>query len=49
MQAYDIDLFDVDAGVITDLQARGRIVICYFSAGTLIKGWDLDPWMLACE
>ncbi|MFQ5490583.1 MAG: endo alpha-1,4 polygalactosaminidase [Phycisphaerae bacterium] len=31
---YDIDLFDVDQTVIADLQADGRRVICYFSAGT---------------
>lgn len=31
---YDVDLFDVPAGVIDDLHARGRIVICYFSAGS---------------
>ncbi len=31
---YDIDLFDNDAGQIASLQAEGRVVICYFSAGS---------------
>ncbi len=31
---YDIDLFDVPQDVIDALHADGRIVICYFSAGS---------------
>lgn len=31
---YDVDLFDTDTSVIGDLQAQGRLVICYFSAGS---------------
>jgi hypothetical protein len=31
---YDIDLFDTSAETIAALQADGRIVICYFSAGS---------------
>ena len=31
---YDIDLFDNDAAIITQLQNAGRKVICYFSAGS---------------
>ncbi|HWV08364.1 MAG TPA: endo alpha-1,4 polygalactosaminidase [Pseudomonas sp.] len=31
---YDIDLFDTPEATIADLKAQGRIVICYFSAGT---------------
>jgi hypothetical protein len=31
---YDIDLFDAPQAVIDQLQASGRIVICYFSAGS---------------
>ncbi len=31
---YDIDLFDTDTQVIDDLKAQGRLVICYFSAGS---------------
>jgi len=34
VRVYDIDLFDVDASVIARLQADGRKVICYFSAGS---------------
>ena len=35
---YDLDLFDTEQSVIDQLHAEGRIVICYFSAGTL------EPW-----
>ncbi len=35
---YDIDLFDTPKSTIQGLQAEGRIVICYFSAGSL------EPW-----
>ncbi len=31
---YDIDLFETPAATIADLHAAGRIVICYFSAGS---------------
>ncbi|MBK6327564.1 MAG: endo alpha-1,4 polygalactosaminidase [Chloroflexi bacterium] len=31
---YDIDLFDAPQAVIEELKADGRIVICYFSAGS---------------
>ena len=31
---YDIDLFDTDTQIIDDLKAQGRLVICYFSAGS---------------
>jgi len=31
---YDIDLFDVPRSVIDELHADGRVVICYFSAGS---------------
>lgn len=34
VELYDIDLFDTDAQVIDDLKAQGRLVICYFSAGS---------------
>jgi hypothetical protein len=33
-QVWDIDLFDNDASAIRTLRAAGKIVICYFSAGT---------------
>jgi hypothetical protein len=31
---YDFDLFDVPAEVIEKLHDEGRVVVCYFSAGT---------------
>jgi hypothetical protein len=34
VDAYDIDLFDTDAGAIAALQTAGRKVVCYFSAGS---------------
>ena len=34
VQAYDIDLFDAPQSVIEALHADGRVVICYFSAGS---------------
>ncbi len=38
---YDIDLFQTSAEDIAALQADGRIVICYFSAGSY-EGWRPD-------
>lgn len=38
---YDIDLFDTPATTIADLQAAGRTVICYFSAGSF-EAWRAD-------
>jgi len=34
VQMYDIDLFDAPDGIIESLHTDGRIVICYFSAGS---------------
>lgn len=34
VDVYDIDLFDTSAATIRDLQAQGRHVVCYFSAGS---------------
>jgi len=34
VEVYDIDLFDAPQSVIDQLHAEGRIVICYFSAGS---------------
>jgi hypothetical protein len=31
---FDIDLFDVPAPVLAALKARGRRIVCYFSAGS---------------
>ncbi|WP_406663937.1 endo alpha-1,4 polygalactosaminidase [Gallaecimonas sp. GXIMD1310] len=38
---YDVDLFDTTAAQIQHLQASGRQVICYFSAGTW-ENWRPD-------
>ena len=34
VDVYDIDLADTDIAVIADLHRAGRLVICYFSAGS---------------
>lgn len=33
-EVFDIDAFETDASTIALLKAQGKIVICYFSAGT---------------
>ncbi len=38
---YDIDLFDPPQSVIDELHAQGRVVICYFSAGSR-EDWRSD-------
>lgn len=38
---YDVDLFDTSETAIADLQADGRVVICYFSAGSS-EDWRSD-------
>ncbi len=38
---YDIDLFDAPDAVLSQLKADGRIVICYFSAGSR-EDWRSD-------
>ena len=38
---YDVDLFDAPAGTIASLQAAGRVVVCYFSAGSY-EDWRSD-------
>ena len=38
---YDIDLFDTSTEAIDALHADGRVVVCYFSAGTR-EGWRPD-------
>ncbi len=37
-EMFDVDLFEVSEEVIDELHAKGRVVICYFSAGTF------EPW-----
>ena len=41
VQMYDIDLFDTPADTIDALKAEDRVVICYFSAGSL-EDWRPD-------
>ncbi len=41
VEMYDIDLFDAPQSVIDELQAQGRVVICYFSAGSW-ENWRDD-------
>ncbi len=41
VQMYDVDLFDTDQAVIDGLHADGRIVVCYFSAGSY-EDWRDD-------
>lgn len=41
VQMYDIDLFDAAQNTIDQLHANGRIVICYFSAGSW-EDWRPD-------
>lgn len=38
---YDIDLFDTSASTIASLKGQGRIVVCYFSAGSW-EDWRAD-------
>jgi hypothetical protein len=38
---YDIDLFDAPQSVINELHGAGRVVICYFSAGSR-ENWRPD-------
>lgn len=40
-QVYNVDLYDTSQGTIADLQRQGRIVLCYFSAGTW-EDWRSD-------
>lgn len=41
VQAFDIDVFDTSAQTIADLHAKGKKVICYFSAGSY-ENWRPD-------
>jgi hypothetical protein len=41
VQVYDIDLFDAPQSTIASLQAQGRKVVCYFSAGSA-ENWRPD-------
>ncbi|HWM19336.1 MAG TPA: endo alpha-1,4 polygalactosaminidase, partial [Ilumatobacteraceae bacterium] len=46
VDVYDIDLFDSEPSMIAGLQADGRIVVCYFSAGSY-ESWRPDADDLA--
>lgn len=41
VQMFDIDLFDTSAATIASLKSKGKIVICYFSAGSY-EDWRPD-------
>lgn len=34
VQAFDLDMFDLEASTVTDLTGKGKKIICYFSAGS---------------
>lgn len=40
-QVFDIDAFEAEATTIAKLQTQGKIVLCYFSAGTY-EDWRPD-------
>jgi hypothetical protein len=40
-QVWDIDLFDAPISTISGLKAQGKVVVCYFSAGTY-EDWRSD-------
>jgi hypothetical protein len=53
VQMYDIDLFDAPQAVIDGLRNEGRVVVCYFSAGSW-ENWrpdqgDFPPEVLGNE
>jgi hypothetical protein len=41
VQVYDIDMFDAPQSTIDGLKAAGKIVVCYFSAGSS-ENWRVD-------
>ncbi|MBK1615039.1 endo alpha-1,4 polygalactosaminidase [Rubrivivax gelatinosus] len=41
VRVYDLDLFDTPQATIASLQAQGRAVVCYFSAGSA-EDWRED-------
>jgi hypothetical protein len=40
-EVWDVDLFDTPASTISSLKSAGKIVVCYFSAGT-VENWRDD-------
>lgn len=47
-EIYDIDLFDTPSSTIAGLQAMGRKVVCYFSAGSY-ESWRPDAGSFPSE
>ncbi len=47
-EMFDVDLFDTPVEVIEELHRKGRVVICYFSAGTY-EPWRPDAWKFPQE
>lgn len=45
---YDVDLFETSPRLIDELRSDGRIVICYFSAGSY-EGWRPDAGDFAAD
>ncbi len=41
VDVYDVDLFETDPSTIAGLRAEGRVVVCYFSAGSY-ESWRPD-------
>jgi hypothetical protein len=41
VDVYNLDLYDTDPAVISDLRARGIFVMCYFSGGSY-EDWRVD-------
>ena len=41
VEVYDVDLFDTPSATIDELHAAGRLVLCYFSAGSS-ESWRPD-------
>ena len=48
VDVYDVDLFDVSAATVAQLQADGRRVICYVSVGT-VEEWRPDAATFPAE
>lgn len=48
VKMYDLDLFDVAQGTVDALHGAGRIVICYFSAGSQ-ENWRSDAASFPAE
>lgn len=48
VDAYNIDLFDLPDRLMRQLKEDGRMVICYFSAGTL-EEWRADAHLFPAE